>query len=635
MLNVMRDNLRHLKWVLVVVALAMLGYLGSYFDPRVARGGSSSDWAARVDGRAIPTQEFLQVARTQDDYYRRLLGEQYEQMKQNLKLGSQTIQSLVDRQIVLAEARALGLMATKEAISRAILADPNFKDPSGNFIGKDRYTTYIGENYDGGVEGYERRVGDDILAKQWLEVMTASARISDGELEQIWRARNVRAAADYVFIPSSAPTETNVDAAAVEAWYASHASDYRRQEARKVRLFVVDRQSQIANAKITDADVKADYDANSASYARQEQRRVRHILVKLPPGATDTDKRSARELASSVLARAQKGEDFAGLARSLSQDAASATQGGELGWFGRGAMTKPFEDAAFATPPGQFAPLVETEYGFHVMQVEEARSAGTTPLDEVKDAIRRRLELQKAQELAAAEARRLAKDVKTATDLDAVAAKAGLKAEEMLVSADDHAADLGPSPEFTNAVQSMQPGQVSAPLGVARGLAIVACVEIVPPAARPLSEVADQVKRDVLSDRGRQAANSSARRVVSAATLADGAKALKLDVKKTGDLTAGAQIPGLGSVPEFEAALFSERGTVGTKAVALTSGGAIAYEITSHGAFDAAKFNADKSSLRAQLLQQRRDQLGKSLIESLRQKHTVEVNQPLVDGVNG
>src|SRR5258705_11102714 len=119
MLNVMRDNLKHLKWVLVVVALAMLGYLGSYFDPRVKRG-AASDWAARVDGRSISTQEFLQVARGQDDYYRKLLGGQYEQVKKNLKLGSQAIQSLVDRQLVLAEAKAPGLSGTKNASSKAI-----------------------------------------------------------------------------------------------------------------------------------------------------------------------------------------------------------------------------------------------------------------------------------------------------------------------------------------------------------------------------------------------------------------------------------------------------------------------------------------------------------------------------------
>jgi peptidyl-prolyl cis-trans isomerase D len=635
MLNVMRDNLRHLKWVLVVVALAMLGYLGSYFDPTV-RPGASSDWAARVDGQAISSQEFLQVARTQDDYYRKLLGTQYDQLKQSLKLGSQAIQTLVDRQLVLAEARSLGLSATKGAISKAILEDPNFKDPSGNFVGKERYQDFIGQNYDGGVAAYEQRLGDDILAKEWLQVMTASARISDAELEQVWRARNVRAAADYVFVPTSAVTfDTQVDTAALEAWYASHTDAYKRAESRKVRLIVIERQAQVANAKVTDAEVKADYDAHAAEYARPDQRRARHILFRLPPGASENDKASLRAAAAAALARAQNGEDFATLARTHSQDTVSASQGGELGWFGRGTMTKAFEDAAFATSPGQFAPIVETEYGYHVIQVEEARAAGTTPLAEVADAIRRRLELQRAQDLAASEAQRIAGGIKTPADLEAQAAKAGLKIEERLVSAGDAASDLGPSPEFTRTVVALQPGQVSPPVGVARGLAIVACIELVPSAVRPFAEVESQVRNDLLNDRGVQAARVAARRIAAASTLAEGAKPMKLEVKKSGDLSAGDALPGIGPVPEFDAALFGAGGTVGTKGSVAVPGGAIAYDITRHDTFDASKFEADKATLRGELLQQRRDQLAQGLIENLRQSHTIEINQPLVDSVNG
>lgn len=636
MLNVMRDNLRHLKWVLVVVALAMLGYLGSYFDPRVKRAGASADWAARVDGQAIPSQEFIETARNQDDYYRRLLGTQYEAMKKNLKVGSQAIQTLVDRQLVLAEAHALGLTATKDAISKAILENPSFKDPSGNFVGKERYADFIGQNYDGGVEGYERRLGDDILAKRWLEVMTASASVSDAELEAAWRTQNVKAAADYVFVPSTPPSaDATVDASSVAAWYASHGSDYKRPEARKVRLVIVDRQSQLAKAKVADSDVRADYEAHAADYSRPEQRHVRHILFKFPSGASDADKASARQLAASVLARAQKGEDFAGMARSLSQDEISAPQGGDLGWFGRGEMVKPFEEASFATEPGQFAPVVESPFGLHVLQVLEARAAGTTPFDEVKDGIRRRLEMQQAQELASAEALRIGGEVKSAADLDAVASKAGLKVEERVVSSDDRAPDLGASPEFSSAVAALQPGQVSAPLGVARGLAIAACTGIVPAGVRPLAEVESQVKLDVLSDRGRAAATATARRIASASTLADGAKSAKLEVKKSGDLAAGADLPGVGPAPDFAAALFSAGAAVGSKGAVAAPGGAIAYEITRHDAFDRAKFEAGKGALRGQLLQQRRDQLAEGLIQNLRQKHTIEINQPLVDGVNG
>ncbi len=636
MLNVMRDNLRHLKWVLVVVALAMLGYLGSYFDPRSPSSGGASDWAARVDGRTIPAQEFLEIARTQDDYYRRLLGAQYEPMKKSLKLGSQAIQTLVDRQLIITKAREMGLKAPDSAVSKAILENPNFKDPSGNFVGKQRYEEFIGQNYDGGVSAYEQRIREDILTQTWIEVMTASVSISDAELEQAWRTRSVRSAADYVFVPSSSiPYEKSVDAATLSAWYAAHSNDYRRTESRKIRLLVIDRQSQVPNTKVSDADIKADYDARAAEYARPEQRRARHVFFRLSPGADENDKASVRAAATAALDRARKGEDFAALAKALSQDPASAQQGGELGWLSRGTSVKQLEDAVFSTSPGQFAPLVETESGFHVLQVEEVRAAGSTPLAEVQASIRRRLELQRAQELAAAEAQRLSDLIKSPADLDAVATKSSLKVEERLVSVEDAAADLGPSPEFSRAVVALQPGQVSPPLGIASGFGIVACIEIVPSAIRPFAEVERQVMTDVLNDRGQQAARLVARRITSATSLADGAKSAKLDVQKTGDLAAADDIPGIGSVPELSAVLFGAGGSVGTKGSAVAPGGAIAFEITRRDAFDAAKFEAGKALLREELLQQRRDQLSQGLIENLRQSHTIEINQPLVDTVNG
>jgi peptidyl-prolyl cis-trans isomerase D len=632
----MRDNLRHLKWVLGAVAISLLLYLGAYFDPRSYSLDGSGDWAARIDGKAISTQEFLTLARRQDEYYRRLLSGQYEQMKKSLRLGSQAIQTLIDKRIVLADAKKLGLSATKEEISRAIMENPSFKDPSGNFVGKDRYTEFIGANYDGGVAAFERSVGEDILFRKWADVVSSGAQLSDTELQRIWTSRNVRSAADYVFVPVSAVTfDTKVTPEDTAAWYASHRDDYRRPEARRVRIAVVDRQALASRAQVSDADVKAEYDRRASDYSRPEQRRARHILLKLPAGGQDADRAAVQSLANATLARVKNGEDFAALARSMSQDPVSATQGGDLGWFGRGAMVKAFDEAVFSTGPGQYAPVVETEFGFHVIQVLEARPAGNTPFDEVKDSIKTRLELQRAHDLATAEADRLRGEVKTAADLDAAATKAGLKTEERVISSDDRPADLGPSPEFVSAVASMQPGQVSPPLAVARGFAVVACLEVLPPAVRPQSEVMDRLANDVLNDRGRIAALAAARRVIAASSLETGAEGLKLEVKKTGDIETGAMLPGIGRAPELDAALFAPGSSVGAKGAVVVPGGAVAYTITRHDAFDPGKFQADKATLRDELIEQQRGQTTQGLIELLRQEHVIEINQPLVDSVNG
>ena len=635
MLNVMRDNLRHLKWVLWGVAASMLLYLGSFFDWRGSQA-SGNDWAARIDGHAVSSEEFLEIARSQDERYRALLGPQYDQMKKSLRLGSQSIDALVDRRLVLASAHAMGLQATREEISKSIVESPEFKDPQGAFIGKDQYTAFVNQRVDGGVAAFERRLGEDIVTRKWVALMTSPVQVDDKEVESIWRQRNELGAVDYVVVASaSVPFAVAVDDATVESWYKAHPASYTRPESKKLAMLVLDRQAQLAKVKVTDDEVRREYDGHRDQYERPEQRHVRHVLLKVPPGAAEPDVRSVRDLAASVLARAQKGEDFAALARSLSQDTASAPQGGDLGWFGRGAMVKPFDDAAFATPPGQFAPVVQTEYGFHVLQVLEARPAGTTSFDEVKDSIRRRLELQRAQEGAETEAKRIRDKITKASDIARVATEEGLKVEEALYSSDDRLLNLGPSPAFASAVPALTAGGVTAPVGIARGTAIVGCTDILPPTLRPLGEVKDAVKTDVLNERGVLSALESARRIAAAGSLADGAKAAKLEVKSSGDLRPGFNLPGVGAVADLEKALFAPGTAVGTKGAARTATGAIAYTVTRHEAFDPSRFAADKAGLRDQVLEQRRGDMLRGILDALRQEHTIELNQRVIDGVNG
>ena len=635
MLNVMRDNLRHLKWVLWGVAASMLLYLGAFFDWRGA-GATGTDWAARIDGQTIPAAEFIQVAQSQDERFRSLLGPQYEQMKKSLRLGSQSIETLIDRRLVLASARSMGLTATREEISRSILESPEFKDAQGAFIGKEQYAAFVNQQVDGGVAAFERRLGEDIVTRKWLALMTSPAQVDEHEVESIWRQRNELGAFDYVFVPAAtASFPIAVDAAEVSAWYGSHPSSYTRPESRKLSMIVLERQAQLAKVKVGDDEVRRDYDANRNQYERPEQRHARHVLLKVPAGAGEADKRAVHDLAASVLERAKKGEDFAALARSMSQDTVSAAQGGDLGWFGRGSMVKPFDDAVFATAPGQLAPVVETEYGFHVLQVLEARPAGTTPFDEVKDSIRRRLELARAQDMSTAEAARLQAKIKTAADIERVAAEEGLKVEQALYSDADRLLNLGPSPAFTSAVAGLAAGKVTSPVGIARGTAIVGCTEILPPTLRPLAEVENDVKTDVLNERARQAALSTARRIAAAGTLATGAATAKLEVKSSGDVRPGFNLPGVGGVPELERELFSSSTAVGTTGAVVATGGAVAYAVTRHDAFDATRFEADKAGLREQVLEQRRNEMLRGILDALREKHTVEINEQLVESING
>jgi peptidyl-prolyl cis-trans isomerase C len=170
-------------------------------------------------------------------------------------------------------------------------------------------------------------------------------------------------------------------------------------EARKqlaVQKFV---ESQIlAKVSVTDAAAKDFYDKNTAQMKRPEQVHARHILIRAEATAPAADKQKAKAKAEDLLARAKKGEDFAKLASENSDDPGSKTQGGDLSWFGRGQMVEPFDKAVFALQPNQFSPVVETQFGYHVIQLLEKKPESTVPFEEAKDRISEFLKKQQSQQ---------------------------------------------------------------------------------------------------------------------------------------------------------------------------------------------------------------------------------------------
>ena len=141
-------------------------------------------------------------------------------------------------------------------------------------------------------------------------------------------------------------------------------------------------------AVVSDADAKAFYDQNPTLFDAGERVRASHILLRVPEGAAPGIKKAQRAKAEAALARVRKGEDFAAVARQVSEDPGSAPRGGDLGAFGKGQMVPAFEQAAFALPAGQVSGLVESPFGFHVIKVQERLPAGKVPFDPVKEQIK-------------------------------------------------------------------------------------------------------------------------------------------------------------------------------------------------------------------------------------------------------
>ena len=147
---------------------------------------------------------------------------------------------------------------------------------------------------------------------------------------------------------------------------------------------------------ISDSEVKAFYDKNPDKFNKPESVRASHILIRVEPEAEEAIKKAAREKIEMAQARIKAGEDFAALAKEVSQ-CPSSEKGGDLGFFAKGQMVKPFEDAAFSLEPGVVSDIVETQFGFHLIKVTEKQKAGLFSLDEVKEDLKQYLTELKIQ----------------------------------------------------------------------------------------------------------------------------------------------------------------------------------------------------------------------------------------------
>jgi peptidyl-prolyl cis-trans isomerase C len=146
-----------------------------------------------------------------------------------------------------------------------------------------------------------------------------------------------------------------------------------------------------SKATVSEDDIKIYYDGHKDEFKTSDMVRARHILIKVAPQSSEEEKKKAKVKAESVLKKIKDDEDFAGLANNYSDDTSSKLTGGDLGFFARGKMVKPFEDAAFSLKPGEVSGIVETQFGYHIIKLEERKAASTEPLENVKERIQQKL----------------------------------------------------------------------------------------------------------------------------------------------------------------------------------------------------------------------------------------------------
>ncbi len=628
-LKYMRDNLKSLTWILwgVVAVFIMLIFFewGGVNDRRTG----NTEVAATVGSEEITYNEFRQQYRNLEDRYRQTFGEQFNRdLAKQFNLPIQALDQLINRRILLMEARDIGLRATDVEVRDAILEYPAFLDENGTFVGTERYQQILRSSRLT-LSEFEDSMRNDVLLGKLNAILAQTAYVSDAEVEKSYREQAERAEIRFVQLPATEfASEATASRAEIESYFTDHQTDYELPEQRVVDYLLVDTVKLRREIEVPEEELKAYYNDNQGDFTREEQIRARHILLRITP---DRPAEMAENELDIVRQRIEAGEDFADLAGEVSEDESNSTRGGTLGFFGRGRMVPAFEEAAFNAAVGELVGPVKTDFGYHLIEVQDKRAGGLQPFEEVQAAVRSRLIGERVQEIAEAKIQDLAGRIETEElssdeQLEALAVEEGLSWQTTEhFGSGDNVTGIGRAPDFTAAAFDLRVGGLSPPVKLPRGWAILRLEEIKPPRLAPLEEVEAEVRQAVEQQNRKTAA---ARRLgeMRAALEAGGdfeslAPELGLEIQESGEFGRFGSITGLGSNRRvIDSALELQEGEWGEPVE--SNLGAVLFQVTARQEFDEAEFAKEKTTTRASQQAERLNQLVASLIELRRRDLT-------------
>jgi peptidyl-prolyl cis-trans isomerase D len=305
-------------------------------------------------------------------------------------LMPQAAQALIQREVLLQEANRLGLQVNDADLRHALQTGPFAQAlfPGGQFVGEDKYADFVQNYFHTSVQDFESQVKKEIEINRLESMVTGGINVSDQEVRDAYKQQGTKIKFDYAVLSADdLRKQINPTDAELQTFFKQNAARYKDAiaETRKISYVPLNQTDVPGGAPaVTAAQVQEYYQAHQKDLQVPEEVKVKHILIKVDPKADAKTDAAAKEKAEGLLKQIKAGGDFAALAKANSDDPGSKENGGELGMIQRGVTVPPFEQAAFSLQPGQVSDLVKTQFGYHIIKVEEKQTAHTKTLDEVK-----------------------------------------------------------------------------------------------------------------------------------------------------------------------------------------------------------------------------------------------------------
>lgn len=424
MLDYFRSNAQSfgVKCIFGLIILVFIGWgVGSFTDHR------SGNVVATVNGEPITINDFERAyQQAESEAINRNPTMTREQLIAS-GLGESVLRDLIQQLLLQQTATRLGLGATPLEMRREVEGIPAFQNAQGRF--DPAIYEQVLNNQRMGMAEFERSLANQIRRDKILSILQDAAWTDPAAAKRHYDYLRQKRQVSCLFLPASTATVAAPSEEAIKEAYEARKQSLAIPRKAAVEFVRVSPEKLVPAASISDDDIRRWYDEHPRSFVSPEQVKAAHILVPLAPDADEAAVKKAEASMAAIRKELDSGKSFAAVADAHNGPQA-AGRGGELGWVERDKLVKPFADAAFALEPGKISDVVRSQFGLHLIKVEDRKAAGRAPLDSVKDEIRADI----AKERGAARLNEALDGLLEAailgTPLDKAAANFNLKAEK-------------------------------------------------------------------------------------------------------------------------------------------------------------------------------------------------------------
>ncbi len=397
MLQNFRDfaSKRFVRLLFALFLVIPFGLFGIDYYFKAPVGG---DTIASVGSQRIGQTEFDNAIRQQAEVYRQQFRGQFDaSIMDNPEVRRSVLDRLVNERLVGIGAERAGIRMSDKELAQRIAAEPFFQ-VDGRFD-KSRYES-LARSQNLTTFGLDERLRADYRQRQFRDSIAETAFVPRSTLDGFIRlSEQTREVSVVNLAPDAYMAKVKVAPEQVKAYYDEHAAEFTTPERARVEYVEMSLDAVAAKIAVKPEDVKTVYDeeVKAGKHGQKEERRASHILVAAPADGKAEERKAAEAKAKDIAERVRKNPaSFADVAKKESQDPGSAVQGGDLGFFGRGAMVKPFEDAVFAARKNEILGPVASDFGYHVIRVTDIKPEKVRALAEASAEIEANLKKQAA-----------------------------------------------------------------------------------------------------------------------------------------------------------------------------------------------------------------------------------------------